>query len=164
MKSSSSYRSINPFKEQFSDDFSVHFVAFGGDRRSWHSAYVDVSFADGFLLRCATAGDTVIYCDDFSAKFEDWMKDLVQSGLTDERPWLDERVQYLSVDDTVLSWLDSHSASMGETYEVQMDSHQNGWIFMSAQFDSGFGMVCRFHSAAPIVVDQCMEVNKSSSE
>jgi hypothetical protein len=156
--SSSDYRSISPFVEMLSDEYTVHFVAFGGDRKSWYSAYVDVIFEDGFLLRCATAGDNVIYCDDFSAKFAAWMGDLIQAGISGERPWLDDRVRHLAVDDPVLSWLESHGSQMSETYEIDMGTRQNGWIFMSAQFDTGFGMVCRFHSAAPIVVDQCMQI------
>lgn len=163
-ETSSNFRSINPFIEKISDEYSVHFVAFGGDRRSWHSAYVDVVFEDGFLLRCATAGDRVIYCDDFLAKFEDWMGDLIQFGLTGEQSWLEEKVRHLFVDDQVLSWLGAQGSQMSDNYEVEMDTPQNGWIFMSAKFDTGFEMVCRFHSAAPIVVDQCIAIDPSSNE
>jgi hypothetical protein len=160
--SSLNYRTISPFTDMLSDEYSVHFVAFGGDEKSWYSAYVDVVFDDGFLLRCATSGENVIYCNDFSAKFEDWMGDLVQAGISGERPWLDEKMQHLAVDAPVLTWLESHGSQMSETYEIEMDYQQNGWIFMLAQFDSGFNMACRFHDAAHIVVDQCAEVVPSA--
>lgn len=162
--SSSNYRTISPFIDMLSDEYSVHFVAFGGDESSWYSAYVDVVFDDGFLLRCATSGDNVIYCNDFTAKFDDWMNDLIQAGISGERPWLDEKVQHLAVDAPVIAWLESYASQMSETYEIDMDYQQNGWIFMSAQFDSDFNMACRFHDATPIVVDQCVEFSSASIE
>lgn len=160
--SSSNYRTIGPFIDRLSDEFTVHFVTFGGDEVSWYSAYVDVFFEDGFLLRCATSGENVIYCDDFSAKFENWMGDIIHAGLSGERPWLDAKVRHLEVDATVLAWLESHGSQMSETYEIDMSVPQNGWIFITAQFDSGFSMDCRFHDAAPIVVDQCSETTPSA--
>lgn len=152
-----SYRSIEPFREALSERYVNHFVAFGSDTEAWDSAYVDVAFDDGFVLRCVSSVKTVLYCDDFSSKFTAWVGDLVHAGLYGERAWLDAKMKRLAVDDAVVDWLAAHRDQLSETYEVSRDSQQGGWVFMSARFDTGFEMLCRFHGAAPIQVDQCME-------
>ncbi|MFQ6102066.1 MAG: hypothetical protein ACE5OS_12655 [Anaerolineae bacterium] len=157
-----SYRSIEPFREALSEHYVSHFVGFGSDTESWYSAYVDVIFDNGFVLRCATVGKNVVYCGDFSQKFAAWMGDLVHAGLYDERPWLDAKMRRLAVNDVVVAWLAAHSDQLSETYEVSRDGQQGGWVFMSARFDTGFEMVCRFRGATPVLVDQCLETSTSS--
>ena len=158
------YRTIQPFMDQLTADYRVHFVAFGGDRKSWSSAYVDAVFEHGFLLRCVTAENKVIFCDDFSEKYHTWMDDLARFGLSGEQPWMDEPIQYLAVDASVLDWLETQSPKMSTNYEIMASPPQNGWVFMSARYDSGFEMTCRFHGAAPILVDQCVEESPSPAE
>lgn len=157
------YRSISPFLDELSEQYVTHFVTFGSDTESWYSAYVDVVFDNGFVLRCATSGRNVIYCDDFSKKFAAWMGDLARASLYNERPWLDARIRRLAVDDTVVAWLVAHRDQLSETYEVSRDGQQGGWVFMSARFDTGFEMLCRFRGATPVIVDQCVEANPSPS-
>jgi len=156
------YSAIKPFREALSKQYVSHFVAFGSDTGTWYSAYVDVAFDNSFVLRCATSGRNVIYCDDFSQKFAAWMDDLVRAGLYDERPWLDARMQRLAVDDTVVAWLGAHSDQLSETYEVSRAGQRGGWVFMSARFDTGFEMMCRFRGATPVLVDQCVEASPPS--
>ena len=153
----SSYRSIEPFRESLSKRYVSHRVEFGSDTETWYSAYVDTVFDNGFVLRCVTAEKHVLYCDDFSTKFVAWMGDLVEAGLYGERAWLEAKMRRLVVDDAAVDWLVVHSDQLSETYEVSRDGQQGGWILMSARFDTGFEILCRFHGAAPIVVDQCVE-------
>ena len=153
---SADYRTIQPFLGSLTEAYRIHFVEFSGDKKSWFSAYVDAVFADGFLLRCATAGTQVIFCDDFTAKYQTWMDGLARFGPTGARPWLDEKVQYLVVEPAVLDWLAAHATQMSGTFAVSASPPQNGWLFLSARYDTGFGMTCRFHGAAPVIVDQCV--------
>ena len=149
------YRAVEPFLASFSEQYVVHLVDY--DQDTLYSAYVDVAFDNGFVLRCATVGKTVVHCDDFSRKFADWMDDLVHAGLHDERRWLDARVRYLAVDDAVVAWLADHRDQLSAGYELTWAGQQGGCVFMSARFDSGFEMTCRFLGAAPVRVDQCVE-------
>jgi len=149
------YDAVKPFREMFSERYVVHLVEY--DLEALYSAYADVTFDNGFVLRCATVGNTVVYCDDFSRKFAAWMDDLVHAGLYGEYRWLSARWQSLAVDDTVVAWLDAHSDQLSEAYEVNRTGQRGGWVFMSARFDTGFEMTCRFHGIGPVRVDQCVE-------
>lgn len=154
-----SYRTIEPFSDALSDQFASHFVAFSSDTQTWYSAYVDVAFDDGLVLRCVTSGKNVVYCDDFSQRLSIWVGDLVHAGLTGERRWLEARVRRLAVQDDAVTWLGAHRDQLSETYEARRVGHQGGWILTSIRFDTGFEILCRFHEAAPVMVDQCDEVS-----
>ena len=147
------YRAAAPFRADFSEQYVTHLVKY--DPETLYSAYVDVAFDNGFVLRCATVGKRVVYCDDFSKKFAGWMDDLIHAGLTGEYRWLDAPVRRLLVDDAVTAWLTEHHGQLEGSYEVSRTGQQGGWVLMAARFDSGFEMQCRFRGAAPIRVDQC---------
>ncbi len=153
------YSSIKPFQNSLSDQFTTHFVSFSIGTEMWYSAYVDVAFDNKFVMRCVTAGDRVVYCDDFSKKFAGWMGDLVHAGLSGEQRWLEDRMKLLDVEEPVIIWLEDHKAHLSESYDVTRTGQQGGWIFMNAQFDTGFEMQCRFHEATPVIVDQCIAVS-----
>ena len=55
-----------PYRENLSDEYETYFVSFSSETGTWYSAYIDVVFEDGYVLRCVTVGDRVVYCDDFS--------------------------------------------------------------------------------------------------
>jgi len=152
----SSYRSLKPYLGSLSGQYKTYFVGFGSETGSWYSAYIDVAFDNGFVMRCVTSGDSVIYCDNFSARLVGWAGDLARAGLYDERPWEEVKVKRLVVDDAVVTWLATHKDQLSETYQVERVAQQSGWVFVSIQFDTGFGMVCRFRNASPVVVDQCL--------
>ena len=65
----SNYRSIAPYFESFTDHFESHFVKFQSATGSWYSAYIDIVFDNGFIMRCATVEKRVIYCDNLSQRF-----------------------------------------------------------------------------------------------
>ncbi|MBN1147126.1 MAG: hypothetical protein JXA78_07710 [Anaerolineales bacterium] len=154
----SSYRSLKPYLGSLSEQYETYFVSFGSETGSWYSAYIDVAFDNGFVMRCATSGDDVIYCDDFRARLMGWADDLVRAGLYGERPWEEAKVRRLVVENTVVAWLAAHRDQLSENYQAERASQQSGWVFVSVQFDTGFNMLCRFRNAAPVVVDQCIEV------
>ncbi len=151
------YRTIRPFREALSEQYVTHFVSFGTDTESWYSAYVDAVFDNGLILRCSVAGEAVVHCADFSQKFNGWMEDLIHAGLTGEQRWADDRMKLLLVDEHVLTWLENHREHLTETYTLIRTGQQGPWVFMTAQFENGFGMRCRFHGAPQVRVDRCEE-------
>jgi hypothetical protein len=155
------YRSIQPFLDSISEQYVTHFVEFDSEEGSFFSAHVDVVFDSGFVLRCATAGERVIYCDDFSQKYAAWTDDLVHAGMYGERRWLDTRIRRLEVEEAVLDWLTVHREQLSERYEVSRVGQQSRWILMSVQFDTGFEMTCYFRGARPVLVNQCVETSRS---
>jgi hypothetical protein len=154
-----SYRSLKPYLDRISDGYETYFVDFSAETGTWYSAFVDVVFEDGFVLRCVTVGDKVIYCDDYSKRVEGWVGDLVRSGLSGERPWLEAKVRRLDVSESVIDWLAYHQEQLSANYEVQRESQQSGWVHIRVRFDTGFEVICRFRGAQPTVVDQCIETS-----
>lgn len=151
------YRTIRPYLDAISEHYVTHFVSFGIDTESWYSAYVDVGFDNGLVLRCSVSGETVVHCDDFSQKLSNWMGDLIHAGITGEQRWADDRMKLLLVDEPVLTWLRDYGDQLSETYTLTRTGQQGPWIFMTAQFDTGFGMRCRFQGAPQVRVERCEE-------
>lgn len=157
------YRTVELFGENFTTDYRIHFVNFyTSNDETLYTAYVDVNFDNGFVMRCATAGNYVTYCDNFSSKFAGWTSDIIYYAHTGEKTWLAEEHKKLDVNQATLAWLIDHSQAMTENYKVTRSAQKRGWILMTAVFDNGFSMQCRFHGLAPISVDQCTEVTTTS--
>jgi hypothetical protein len=154
-----SYRSLKPYLEYLTPNYRTYFVTFGSETGTWYSAYVDIAFDNGLVLRCAASGNSVLYCENFNARLLGWVDDLVRSGMYAERPWEEAKVKRLSVDDTVIAWLSAHSEQFSEDYTVMRDGQEGGWVFITVEFDTGFRMSCRLRQAAPTIIDQCIEGN-----
>ena len=152
-----SLRSLEHYRERLSFDYETYFVAFSSETGTWQSAYIDILFEDGFVLRCVTVGERVVYCDDFSKRLAGWVNQLVRNALYAERPWLETPIRRLDVNERVIDWLADHRVRISENYEVARESQQSGWVYMRVRFDTGFEMVCRFRGIQPTVVDQCGE-------
>jgi len=155
------YVSVDRHRERLSEQYTVYLVEY--DLDTYHMGRVDVVFDNGFALRCMTTAGQVGYCSPISDIYRGWMDDLIHAGLSGERNWLNSPRAPLTVDNTVVTWLSDHSDRLSETYEVTKVSQQGRWIFISARFDTGFEIVCRFRGAVPVVVDQCTEANTSAS-
>lgn len=159
----SSYRSIKPYQDAMTDRYESHFVKFQMDTGTWDSAYIDVDFDNGFVMRCATILDRVVYCDNFSQRITDWIEELVRAGLYGERPWLEADIKRLMVHESVVDWLGAHRDQLSETYEWKKQAQYADWFYISIQFDTGFEMVCRFREATPVLLDQCVETSPASN-
>jgi hypothetical protein len=155
----SNYRSVEPYLESFTDQFENHFVKFQSPTGTWYSAYVDIVFDNGFIMRCATLENRVIYCDNLSQRFTDWVGELVGAGLYGERPWLEAKIKRLTVDEPVVDWLGTHQNQLSESYQWNRYGQYADWIYISVEFDTGFTMLCRFREASPVLVDQCVELS-----
>ncbi len=155
-------RSLKPYIGQLSDGYETYFVAFSDETGTWYSAYVDVVFDNGFVLRCVTVGERVVYCDDFGKRLSGWVGELARAGLYEERPWLEAKVRRLDVTESVIDWLLAHRDLLSENYEVRWESQQSGWVYVHVRFDNGFEMFCRFRGVQPTVVDQCTEASATA--
>jgi hypothetical protein len=150
------YVSVARHRERLSEQYTVYLVDY--DLDTYDLGRVDVAFDNGFTLRCMTARSQVGYCSAISDVYQGWMDDLIYTGLYGERRWLSS-LPPLTVDDTVVMWLDARSDQLSEIYEVAKVGQRGRWVFMSARFDTGSDIVCRFRGVAPVVVDQCVEAS-----
>jgi len=159
------YFAIDNFYENLSQNYVIYQAGYR-DIGGYTSTQVDAVFEDGFALRCETTEvgmflspeHRVLICTDISKKYAGWMDDLIHASLTGERRWLDDPMRVLSVEEDVISWLRSQDGQISESYHVTREGQQGSWVFMSARFDTGFEMICRFHGTSSIQVDQCEEV------
>jgi len=151
----SNIRALLPQKEELADSFTIHFVSFDSTDPSWYMAHVDLLFNNGFLLRCTTAGVKILFCDDYSGRYNDWMHELLKLGLT--IPNTTGRIDRndLVVDDTVYEWLESNAELFGGEYQLARKSVLNGQIIMNTRFENGFEMECLFQGASPVFLALC---------
>ncbi len=162
------YFAIDTFYNDLSQNYLIHLAGYR-DIGGYTSTQVDAVFEDGFVLRCETTEvgmflspeHRVLICTDISKKYAGWMDDLIHASLTGERRWIDDPMRSLSVEDDVISWLRSHNDQLSESYQATRAGQQGGWVFMSARFDTGFEMVCRFHGTSSVQIDQCEKVGRS---
>ena len=84
------------------------------------------------------------------------MDGLVQEGLK-EGPGTEVEPQAgrVSVGENTLSWLASQGEHMSGRYEISRDAQRGGWVILSARFDTGYVLTCRFRGASPVLVDRC---------
>jgi len=150
---------VKTFRESFSGDFDTYLVSY--DLSPPQIAYVDAVFDNGFALRCRTVGNVVAFCDDVSPRLEGWMDDLIFAGIHGERRWMDRPNPAIIVEDQVVRWLQDHPTQLSQTYELSRAGQQGRFVFMSARFDTGFEIVCRFRGTQPVAVDQCTERSAS---
>lgn len=149
------YAVVEDFRGSFSDQFTTHLVEY--NLAPPQVACVDAVFDNSFALRCRTLGKHVAFCSEVSSRFEDWMNDLIYAGLYGERRWMASPNPSLDVDDRVVRWLQGHAEQLSETYDVFRLGQHAPFVFMSARFDTGFQMTCRFRGTSPVLVDQCIE-------
>jgi hypothetical protein len=151
----SNFRALLPQKEELADPFTVHFVSFDSTDPTWYMAHVDLLFDNGFLLRCTTAGVKILFCYEYSGRYNDWMHELLKLGLT--IPNTTGRIEKndLVVDDAVYEWLERNAELFGGEYQLARRSVLNGQIIMNARFENGFEMECLFQGASPVFLSLC---------
>lgn len=152
-------RSFQPYQESLQDEYELHFLGFSSATSSWHSAYLDVTFEDGFTLRCSTSGEYVVYCSEIVESYVEWMSQLVASSIYGNRSWLDAKIKKLDVDETVVDWLQSNKENISDHYTLVFNGQTAAWVFYTAKFDTGFAMRCRFNGTSPVYVDNCIAVS-----
>ncbi|MGC9397744.1 MAG: hypothetical protein ACP5HM_01255 [Anaerolineae bacterium] len=159
------YRAAERFRDAFTPEYCVHFVDFEGSTASMYAAYVDVVFENGFMLRCATAGPRVVYCDDLGRRLQTWVADLVHAGRSGERRWAaPEAAERLKVGEDVVRWLERRRDRLDGGYVAEPVARCGDVILMGVRFDSGFEMTCRFSGSGRVQVDRCWETVSAAEE
>lgn len=140
---------------RFTPNYTIHFAGFDTSTDTLYAGYSDVAFDTGFMLRCIVMGDRVTFCDDLSQKLDLRIGQMVQAAKTGERPWLASQMKTFNVTDDVMTWLQSHQEQLSDAYRLTVTAQKGNWIYVTAQFDTGATMTCRFSGNAVITVDQC---------
>lgn len=140
---------------RFTPEYSVYFSGFDPTDKTFYTGYNDVVFDTGFALRCSVIGGRVSFCDDLSQKLDSRVSQMVQAGKTAARPWLEDRTRTFNVTEDVVVWLQTHRAQFSDAYHVTITAQKGHWMFVTAQFDTGAAMTCRFSGNTIVTVDQC---------
>ncbi|HOU13632.1 MAG TPA: hypothetical protein PKZ84_10995 [Anaerolineae bacterium] len=140
---------------RFTPDYTVYFAGFDPTDKTFYTGYSDVVFDTGFALRCSVRGGQVTFCDDLSYKLEQRIGQMVRAGKTGERPWLEDKTKTFTVTEEVVTWLQSHQAQLSDVYRWTIAAQKGPWMFVTAQFDTGAALTCRFYGNTVVTVDQC---------
>jgi hypothetical protein len=140
---------------RFTPDYTVYFSGFDTNTDTLYAGYSDVVFDTGFALRCIVMGDQVTFCDDLSAKLDLRIGQMVQAGKTGERPWLESQMKTFNVTEDVIAWLQTHQEQLSDSYSLVITAQKGNCMFVTAQFNTGTKIECRFHGNAIVTVDQC---------
>lgn len=140
---------------RFTPEYTIYFSGFDPRDKTFYTGYSDVVFDTGFALRCSVIGSRVSFCDDLSQKLNLRVGQMVQAGKTGERPWLEDKMKTFNVTEDVVMWLQTHQAQLSNTYRVTITAQKGHWMFVTAHFDTGAAMTCRFSGNAIVTVDQC---------
>jgi len=147
------------YGDKFTPGHTIYFSGFLGEADALYSAYADIAFDNDFMMRCIVMGSRVTFCDDLETKLNTAIGDLAYAGMTGERRWMQKQMKPFTVDEDVMTWLQAfgrqHGEQLDSAYTLERITQKNSWILITAHFESGFDMVCRFHGAAVVNVDQC---------
>jgi hypothetical protein len=143
---------------QFTPNYTLHFSGFDTATKTLYAGYSDVVFDTGFALRCIVMGDRVTFCDNLSQKLDLRMGQMVQAGKTGECPWLENRMKTFNVTEDVIAWLQSHREQLSDTYSLMITAQKGNQMFVTAHFNTGAKIECRFQGNAVVTVDQCESV------
>ena len=140
---------------RFTPEYTLYFSGYDPRDKTSYTGYSDVVFDTGFALRCSVIGGRVSFCDDLSQKLDARIGQMVQAGQTGERPWLEDKMKTFNVTEDVVTWLQTHQAQLSNAYRLTITAQKGHWMFVTAQFDTGTTMTCRFSGNAIVTVDQC---------
>ena len=140
---------------RFTPNYTVYFSGFDTSTDTLYAGYSDVVFDTGFALRCIVMGDRVTFCDDLSQKLDLRIGQMVQAAKTGERPWLENRMKTFTVTEDVIAWLQTHQGQLSDAYSLTITAQKGNWMFVTAQFNTGATMTCRFGGNAVVTVDRC---------
>ncbi|MEJ5310204.1 MAG: hypothetical protein WHX52_10550 [Anaerolineae bacterium] len=140
---------------RFTPEYTLYFSGFDPTDRTFYTGYTDVVFDTGFALRCSVRGGRVTFCDDLCQKLDMRVGQMVQAAKTGARPWLEDKMKTFTVTEAVVAWLQSHQAQLSDTYRVTITAQKGHWMFVTAYFDAGAALTCRFSGNTIVTVDQC---------
>jgi hypothetical protein len=140
---------------RFTPNYTIYFSGFDTSTDTLYAGYSDVVFDTGFALRCIVMGDRVTFCDDLSQKLDLRIGQMVQAAKTGKRPWLESQMKTFNVTEDVIAWLQTHQEQLSDSYSLVITAQKGNCMFVTAQFNTGTKIECRFHGNAIVTVDQC---------
>lgn len=140
---------------RFTPEYTTYFSGFDTSTDTLYAGYSDVTFDTGFALRCIVMGGRITFCDDLSQKLHLRIGQMVEAGKTGERPWLASKMKTFGITEDVMAWLQTHRERLSDSYNLTITAQNGNSMFVTAQFDTGATMTCRFSGNAVVTVDQC---------
>lgn len=139
---------MQSFRNQLSSNYTLHWVQSSAEQTTF---VLDAQFDTGLLIRCSFGFGTVMGCSNLGQNTHDWMSQLMAVGHT-TCAGCDVQVER-----NTRIWLAASLPSMGQVREVNLLSHQGGWLYQRATFEDGRAIDCRFSGQRPVTVDLCVE-------
>jgi hypothetical protein len=141
---------MQSFREQLSPDYTLRWVQSSAEQTTF---VLDAQFDTGLLIRCSFGFGTVLGCSNLGQTTHEWMSQLMSVG------HLTCAGCDVQVERNTRIWLAGILPHLGQLREVQLLSHQGGWLYQRATFESGRQIDCRFSGQRPIKVDLCLAAN-----
>jgi hypothetical protein len=138
-------------------DFVIHLVDYNAD--SMGQFFFDAVFDDGTTVRCQGGSASIQSCGNLSDTLQQYMENLVQSGLNQELEALRCETCDPYIEPRVIESLDDLSSNFTEKYEIFKSAQRGGTVLMVARFNTGYELTCRFRGEDPIVLDKCTGKN-----
>jgi hypothetical protein len=139
---------MQSFRDQLSSDYTLSWVQSSAEQTTF---VIDAQFDTGLLIRCTFGFNNVLGCSNLGQSTHAWMSQLMMAGHT-TCTGCDVQVER-----ETRSWLAVRLSSVGHVRDVTLLSHQGGWLYQRATFDSGRTIDCRFGGSRPVKVDLCLE-------
>jgi hypothetical protein len=136
-------------RDQLSSDYTLRWVQSSTEQTTF---VIDAQFDTGLLVRCTFGFGSVFMCSNLGQAAHDWMAQLMTVAHT-TCAGCDVQVAR-----ETRRWLAALPA-MGQLREVELLSHQGGWLYQRATFDNGRIIDCRFAGSRPVKVDLCIAAN-----
>jgi len=136
-----------------SGEFKITLVDY--DPESMEFFFFDVVYKDGMTVRCKAYGSALQTCGNLTDTLRQQMDRIIQSGLHQQIDSLRcESCDPYFKPSTIIS-LTALSPFFESEYVFSEVSHRSAATQMTAQFPSGFELICEFSSEEPIVVEDC---------
>ncbi|MBI5565135.1 MAG: hypothetical protein HY870_09575 [Chloroflexi bacterium] len=143
-----------PYMQSFRDQLSPNYTLYWTQSSAEQTTFViDAQFNSGLVIRCTFGFGNVLGCSNLGQNTHEWMAQLMTVGHTTCASC------DVQVDRETRRWLAGTLPAMGVVRDVQLLSHQGGWLYQRATFENGSQIDCRFGGNRPIKVDLCLVVN-----
>jgi hypothetical protein len=152
------YNAIAGVREQM----SAHYTLLVGemDLDAAQTVFVVAYFDNGAWINCRVVAGTLSHCYDASPPYLQGFPALLTSG---EMPQ-DCLACKFRVSDELRAWMSSRREYFGGTPQVTRLAQWGSYVLMRAQSPVGdYAIECRFHGISPVELEDCWEVEGSST-
>lgn len=139
----------------FSSRYAIHLVEY--QLAPPQTAYVDVNFQTGLLLRCSYINGNVIFCQDHGEKLTGWMDGLIQFGYQGSRKELEhlQSSAEIQIKKEAVIWFQTNGQQLSGAYDIHPGNLAGDRTAINVKFDNGFNLTCLARDRAPVIIDRC---------